>query len=76
MLLEKYLKQNNIEKVQIIFNSIFKDLYEAIALSDDMSTIDQRSQFENKIKEIIDIAIQNYGTNSEEYQKNIEEIMS
>ena len=76
MLLEKHLKQNNIEKVQIFFNSIFKDLYEAIAFSGNMSSIEQRSQFENKINEIIDIAIQNYGANSEEYQKNIEEIMS
>ena len=39
-----------------------------------MTTFEQRNQFENKINEIVDNAIQSYGINSEEYQKNIEQI--
>ena len=75
-LLEKQLKVKNIGSIQIFLNSIFKNLFEAIQSSGDMTTIEQRNQFENKINEIVDNAIQNYGINSEEYQKNIEEIMS
>lgn len=41
-----------------------------------MTTFEQRNQFENKINEIVDNAIQSYGINSEEYQKNIEQIIS
>ena len=76
VLLDKYLKEKGVESIQIFLNSIFSDLYVTIASSGEMSTIEERSLFENNINDLIDRAINNYRSNSEEYHKNIEQIMS
>ena len=76
VLLEKHLKGKNIESIQIFLNSIFKELFEAIQLSDDMTLVEQRNQFEDKINALVDNAVQNYRINSEEYQNNIEQVTS
>ena len=76
LLLEKYLKIKGVESIQIFLNSIFSDLYSLIVSSGEMTTVEERNQFENNINELIESAINDYKTNSEEYHKNIEKIMS
>ena len=76
VLLDKYLKEKGVESIQIFLNSIFGDLYDIIVSSGEMSTTEERNQFENNINELIERAINNYRNNSEEYHKNVEQIMS
>ncbi len=76
VLLEKYLKEKNIDSIQIFLNSIFSNLYNVIVSSGEMSTVEERNQFEDKINEMIESAINDYKSKSEDYHKNIEQIMS
>ena len=71
ILIEKLLKEKNIN-VQIFINSIINDLFHVIVCSGDMKTVEKRNEFESKINNIIENAINKYKENSEIYHNCIE----
>ena len=73
-LLEKQLKEKNINSVQIFINCIMNDLFSLIKDSSDMSTPEKRNDFENNIESLVNKHIKNYNNNKEIYLKNVEDI--
>ena len=76
ILLEKQLKEKNVNSIQIYINSIMKGLFEFIKTSGDMSTPDQRNLFESEFDSFINQSILDYENNSANYVENIDKIMS
>ena len=75
-LLKKQLKEKNINSIQIFFNILFNDLFDLIKNSEDMSTTNQRNEFESKINLLIKNKINNFNECSKKYQMAIKEIYS
>ena len=75
-LLEKQLKEKNVNSVQIFINSIINDLFYFIKNSNDMSEPNQRNEFENDINSLVEKYIADYAKNCQIYHNNIENISS
>ena len=73
-LLEKQLKEKNVNNIQIFINCITKDLFFLIKDSTDMSTPEKRNLFETEIESLVNKHINNYKNNSENYLRNAENI--
>ena len=76
ILLEKQLKEKNVNSIQIYINTIIKGLFEFIKTSNDMSTPEQRNSFESEFDSFINQSILDYENNSANYIENIDKIMS
>ena len=76
ILLEKQLKENNVNNIQIFINTIITDLFLYFGNKNDFSTPEERNEFENEIDTFIDNYIKNYEVNSQTYLKNIEALTS
>ena len=72
-LLEKALKNEGIENIQIFLNLIFSKINEKIYYSNEMDTIVKRKEFEDQITEIINDAVKNFKKYSEKYNQNLEQ---
>ena len=72
VLLEKQLKEKNINNIQIFINTIINDLFNLMKNCNEMSTPEQRNIFESNFEDFINSSIKNYEKNSKEYIKNID----
>ena len=75
-LMEKKLKEKNVNSIKIFLNSIIVDLFEFMKNSNEMSTPQQRNIFEYDIDNFINNSILDYVKKSGKYIKSIDKIMS
>ena len=73
-LLKKELEKKNILNIQIFINTIFNDVAKLIIESNDMKSIEQRNEFEDKMNKLVDKAINDYSDNMNNYKNVIEKI--
>ena len=76
VLMEKQLKEKNVNSIQIFLNSIIENLFEFMKNSSEMSTPEQRNIFEFEIDTLINNSMLDYEKMSEKYITNIDKIMS
>ena len=72
VLLEKQLKENNVNNIQIFINTIISDVFNFIKNSNEMATPEQRNTFESNFESFINQSIKDYEKKSIEYKKNVE----
>ena len=76
ILLEKALKEKNVNDIKIFINTIISDLFDFIKKNNEIYTPEDRDEFENGIELLVNKYILNFEKNSENYLKNIENINS
>ena len=76
VLLEKQLKEKNVNSIQIFINSIIGELFDLIKSASEMESPEQRSSFESEVDSFINQSILDYEKNSEYYTQSIDKVMS
>ena len=75
-LIEKQLKEKNVNNIQIFINSIMEGLFNFIKSSNDMSTAEQRNSFETEFDSFINQSILNNENYTTYYIESIDKITS
>ena len=73
-ILQKELRANGVDNIKIFLNLIFKDLFDVILNSSDMSTEERRDEFELKINFLIIEKIKEYSNKAKNYMRDLESI--
>ena len=76
ILLEKQLKEKNVNSIQIFINSIIGGLFNFIKDSSEMSSPEQRNNFEFEVDSYINQSILDFEKNWEYYTKSIDQMAS